>query len=398
MLSRYRAFLAVPGFPRLLISSVLGRMPLGMSSLAVLLLIREQTGSFAIAGLAVGAYTLGGAALAPVQGALIDRYGQPRVLWPCACGQGALLVAIVVAAREEAPEVVLVVLAALAGILLPPISACARALWREATPDPAGREAAYTLDAISQEFIWTLGPLLVAAAVAAFSPAAAVLLCAGITLGGTALFASSELSRRWRGTGSPRSRAGALASPGLRALLTTIALTGLGAGAVQVGLPALAVHVGSPAASGVLLALWSVGSLVGGLYYGARIWRLSVDARYRALLGLLALSTAPLIAASSLPAGVVLSLIAGIAYAPLLACQYALVGALAPRGTTTEAFTWSTAAFVGGISAGAALAGWLAETTGVGACFALGCLAAALAGVLAVVRRRRFELAGSSAD
>ena len=92
MISQYRALFAVPGFARLLVSSILGRLPSGMFSLAVLLLVRQQTGSFLDAGLAVGVFTLTGAALSPLQGTLVDRLGQTRVLLPCAIAQAILLV------------------------------------------------------------------------------------------------------------------------------------------------------------------------------------------------------------------------------------------------------------------------------------------------------------------
>src|SRR5690242_19048053 len=99
MLSTYRSVLSIAGMPRLFSSAVLGRLPQGMSSLAILLLVREATHSFAAAGAAVGANALACAALAPVQGRLIDRYGRSRVLVPVAMTQAAMLVLLVLAAR-----------------------------------------------------------------------------------------------------------------------------------------------------------------------------------------------------------------------------------------------------------------------------------------------------------
>jgi MFS family permease len=78
--ARYRAFLAVPGNARLLMSAIAGRLPLGMTSLAILLLVRLEAGSFALAGIAVGAFTLSSAATTPAQGRWVDRVGGPRVL------------------------------------------------------------------------------------------------------------------------------------------------------------------------------------------------------------------------------------------------------------------------------------------------------------------------------
>ena len=108
MLAPYRALLSLPGLRRLLGAALVGRLPQGMSSLAILLLIRGATGSYAAAGAAVGAYALASAAMAPLQGRLVDRFGRMRVLPPSAIGQGVVLVGLVLAADGHAPIVPLV--------------------------------------------------------------------------------------------------------------------------------------------------------------------------------------------------------------------------------------------------------------------------------------------------
>ena len=129
--------------------------------------------------------------------------------------------ALVVAAQARVAMAALVALAALAGAVQPPVAGCIRALWSQLACDEQSLETAYALDATTQEVIWTLGPLLVGSTAVALSPAAAVLLCAVFTVCGTIFFAASKLSSDWRAQAHERSRAGALASPGLRALLPT---------------------------------------------------------------------------------------------------------------------------------------------------------------------------------
>jgi MFS family permease len=398
VIPRYRDLLSVTGFSRLLVSSVLGRLPSGMFSLAILLFVRGQTGSFLVAGIAVGAFTLAGALMSPVQGIAVDRLGQTRVLLPTAIAQGALLTAFLVLVRGGAPPVAIVVLAVLAGAVLPPISGCIRALWLEVAPDSQALEAAYALDAITQEVIYTLGPLLVGTVAVLLSPSASLALCAAIALAGTLFFAAAPLSRRWRGGLHERARGGALASSGIRVLLVSAVCGGFVVGAAEVGLPALAIRVGARGSAGTMLALFSLGSMVGGLLYTSRRWRGTVGSRYAAVLLAGEVAMAPLVAAHSLAAGLIFSAIAGLGVAPMLSCQFSLVGALAPVGSTTEAFTWHRAATVGGIAGGSALGGALVDGVGVSAAFALGCTGAALAAVLAVVGRRRIVSASQPAS
>ena len=388
MLAKYRSVLSVPGAARLFATALVARLPQGMAPLAVLLLVRGATHSYAAAGLGVGASALATAACAPLLGRQVDHRGRGRVLLPLAAGQAVMYGLLVLAARSNAGAAALIALAALSGALLPPVAPVVRALLREVIDDGDVRETAYALEAVIQEVLWITGPLFVALVIAVSSPDVAVALLGAVCLGGTLLFLRSPLLRPGTAdadTGADRrKRRSALASPELRALLGPVALTGTGLGAIEVGLPSLALHAGSRPASGLLLAMWSLGSMAGGLWYGARAWRSPLARRYRILLVLAVLCTAPLIAARSIPAGVVCSLLAGVTIAPVFSCQYALVGRSVSPGSETEAFTWISAALIGGLAAGSALGGVVIALGGVSAPFVVSCLATTMAALLAV--------------
>jgi MFS family permease len=381
--------LAAPGCARVFATALIGRLPQGMTSLAILLLVRLQTGSFAAAGFAVGAYAFATAAAAPVLGRLVDRLGRRRVLVPAAVLQGVALATLVIAARAGAGAVALVLLAAVGGALMPPIAPSVRALLGELLPDPDVRETAYALESVIQELIWITGPLVVAIVITLTSPQVAVLLSATVCVTGTTLFVSSPGAAGSGSRTAAHQRTPVLAIPELRALLGPVFLNGLAIGAIDVGLPSLALHAGSRPASGLLLALWSVGSVTGGLWYGSRSWRAPLGARYRTLLLVGMACVAPLIAARTIPEGIVGSLVAGLTIAPVFSCQYALVGRAVTAGVETEAFTWVSSALIGGLAAGSALGGSAVGAAGVGAPFALACGAMALAG-LSAIRMRRF--------
>jgi MFS family permease len=397
VIARYRTLFSVPGFTRLLVGSILGRLPSGMFSLAILLFVHGRTGSFLAAGLTVGSFALAGAAVGPALGALVDRAGQTRVLAISACTQAAMLALLVALVRPDghahtrAPLALIVALGALAGAVAPPIAGCVRALWSQVVGEGETLQTAYALDATAQELIWTLGPLLVGSLAALVSPAAAVLACAAITLCGTAYFAASKLSSGWQAHTGERTRRGALSSPGLRVLLATVALSGVVIGAVEVGLPALAVAHRARWSAGPLLALFSLGSMAGGLLYSAARWRRPIGLRYVALLLAMAGCVAPLIAAHALAAAYPLAVLAGLGVAPMLSCQFSLTGALAPADAATEAFTWHRGATIAGMAAGSTLGGSLIGAHGASGAFALGCAGVALAGGLAALWRGRID-------
>jgi hypothetical protein len=191
-----------------------------------------------------------------------------------------------------------------------------------------------------------------------------------------------------------RRRGGALASSSLRLLLCSIGLTGCAWGCLTVGVPALGVQIGSSWDAGILLTLVSAGSLAGGLGYGTRRWAAPLARRYAVLLGAIALSALPLIRVDSLVVVAGLAFVLGIAWAPAMSCQYALVQRAAPTGSVTEAFTWQTSAFVGGASAGAALAGVVAQAARAGGAFALLGGFALAAAALAASRQQQIAAGG----
>jgi MFS family permease len=389
MVARYRSVLLIPGCARLFVTALIGRLPQGMSSLAILLLVRAATHSYPAAGIAVGAFAFATAGGSPLQGRMVDRYGRARVLVPAALGQAGLLVALVLAAAAGAGAAALVVLAAAAGSLSPAIAPSVRALLGEVTSGREARETAYALESVIQELIWVSGPLVVAVVVAFASPSGALLLGAAFCLLGTTLFVRSPLARRRTRTEHHVRPRAALASPELRVLLAPMVLMGTSLGAIDVGLPSLALSAGSRPSSGLLLALWSVGSLSGGLWFGSRSWRAPLAERYRVLTVATVISTAPLIAARTIPEGMACALLAGVTIAPTFSCLYALVGRVVSPGSETEAFTWAASALIVGLAIGSALAGAAIDLAGVSGPFVLSCAASGLTALLALRTRER---------
>ena len=126
----YLDVLRTPFVTRLLSSAVVGRMPTAMAGLALVLLVREAGGSYAVAGLVAGTYSVALALTSPLLGRLVDRVGQTRVLVGCAVAS-ALGFGALAAAGGHVPPVALAGLAALAGASIPPVGACMRALWSD---------------------------------------------------------------------------------------------------------------------------------------------------------------------------------------------------------------------------------------------------------------------------
>ncbi|HEX6701795.1 MAG TPA: MFS transporter [Gaiellaceae bacterium] len=355
-----QAVLAMPHVKALAGASFVARLPRGMASLAVVLLVHEASGSYAVAGGAAGAMAIGDAAISPIQGRLIDRLGQRRVLLPSAVFYLLVLCVLATAAAAHWPPALMIGLAAVGGMAYPPISASMKTLW----PVLVGGEllqTAYAIESLIQQSFFFLGPLLVAALVAVGSPAAAVIATGAFALAGTIGFVASPASRAWRGGGRKRSRTGALAHGGVRLIVAVTVTQSVVFGTLYVAVPAFAARHGNANAAGVLLAVMNVGALAGGLVGASRLTSQRAVNRYLRLSALLAVSIAPLLLARSLATMGLLLAVAGLFVAPTAAASYVLVELVSPHGYRTEAFTWmSTAVAVGG-ALGSTIAGALTD-------------------------------------
>jgi MFS family permease len=389
--ARYAAILRAPHVASLLLASMLARLPYGVYALAAILYLSEARDSYVVAGLVDGAFALGAAAGAPFQSRLIDRLGQRRVLLPAAIVDAAATGALIALTESGAPSASLVACGLVGGVAVPNVGGALRALWPALLRHRGDLlPAAFAVDSVALELLFTAGPLIAALVVAVASPVTALILCAGCSLFGTAAFVTRPPSSAWRpdpGAGS-HGALGALRSSGVRTVAFAAVPVGFCFGAVEISLPAFAEEHGAAELAGVLLATWSIGSVAGGLAYGARTWPRSLQSIYVWISLLLPLGYLPALFASSIPAMALLVLPAGLLIAPQAAACNELIGRLAPPGAVTEAYAWPVTATLIGFAPGTALGGLLVEEVGWHACFAAAAFTAAVGASVVYVYRR----------
>jgi MFS family permease len=399
ILGPYRALLREPGVPRLVVGANLARLTVAMIPLAEVLLVRRRTGSYADAGAVTASWALASGLLAPLQGRLVDRLGQPRVLLPCAAASAAALGGFVAAALGGSPTWVLAVLSAAAGALFPPVGASMRELWKVLLRGDESRVAtAYSFESVIVELVFVAGPAICGLVVAFASPQAAIVGAAVAVAVGTGLMATSRASRTWPPQPSTTGIAGALSDRGLRTLVFLSVPIGGALGVLDIGMPAFARAHGHSSAAGLLLTAFAVGSMAGGLWFGSRRWpAATLYRRFVVVAALFTLGLLPLAAASSLAAMAPLAVLAGIAFAPAVTCMYLLVDRVAPPGTGTEAYTWILTATAGGQALGAGVAGIVAQDSGVRAALLVASGTAFVGVLLALARRRTLASSGEGA-
>ena len=387
--SSYARLLRTPGAGYAFGAATLTRLSYATLSLALLLAVQGATGSFAAAGTVLGAYGVSVLA-SPLVARLIDRYGRPRVLIPLGLGYGSTLLGIAgcaVAGLTFLPTYV--GLAVLAGLTAPPVGPVMRQIWAGVTTTPADRQRAYSLDTVSEEVVFAVGPLAVGGLVGLAGPAAAVAATAVLALVGAVALAVVRLPRAPAATDTGAGRRageagwrGPFTSPGFCWVVLVMVAVGLGLTPLEVAVAARATEAGTPAAAGLLLAALSVGSAVGGLIWGRMHHRRSPTLQLVLLLAVLAAGSVCAAVVQPLSATAVTLALTGLAVSPVFVVTYLMADDLVSPNLRVEASTWLTSLHNLGGAAGAFAAGVVVERYSAQATFLTG---GALLGVTAVV-------------
>ncbi|MFI8168416.1 MFS transporter [Streptomyces sp. NPDC085931] len=362
MATGYLEILRARHAARLLVGTLVGRLPNATAAIAIVLFVRAEGGTYSLAGALAAVYGVANAVGQPVLGRLVDLRGQPRVQLPAAVLSALAMAAFAFSGPGSLPLAYLAVAAA--GLFTPPLEGGLRALWPSVLRREDQVHTAYAMDAVAQEVMFTVGPLLVTLCVSLWSAQAALLVLNVIGVLGALSVVVSPPSRAWRSAPREAHWLGALRSAGLLALLAAFLFIGMALGSITVASVPYADDHGGDAVYGWLMAALGFGALVGGAVYGARQWAGEPARRLRVLVALLVVCYLPLMLMPDAVPMVALTALAGVFLAPAIACAFVLVDRHAPRGTVTEAFSWLVTTFTVGHSVGTGVAGPVVEAGG----------------------------------
>ncbi|MEU9369360.1 MFS transporter [Streptomyces avermitilis] len=403
----YAALFRIPHARRTFTAALVGRLSYGVVSLAMMLTVARETGSYAVAGTVMALFGAMSVVLSPVRAALVDRYGPRRALIPMASLYAGLLAAFAAAAwLPGASAAALGASAVAAGACTPPLGPTMRAVWGEVVEDKLLLQRAYSLDGVAEEILFVSGPLLVGVVVQFAPPAAGVALSAVLVWAGTLAFVLSPVVAGVRPAAAKPAARSAGRLRGGRALVQPVVVAtgvGLSLGAVDLLVMAFAQqrHHGDDVVAWVLAAL-SVGSALGGLLNGAVNWRTSARVRLPLQAGGLGLALLAAGLAPGLGTLAVAVACAGFFVAPALTTSYLIADEAAPPGYRTRAGAWVNTAVNAGNAGGAAGVGLLVGHLSPGLCFAVSGAVAIAAGLLSARGVRgetmRQEAPGSTAE
>ena len=348
-MATYMQVLSRPGVLRVVSSQLFARFPFGLMSLAFVLHIQQISGSYALAGLALGLETIGVAVSGPLLGRWMGGWGVRRTLLVSAAISATTIFVIGLA---PLPAEVLAILCLVVGLSSPPIQSAVRTIYPMLV-ERRQMGTLYALDATLQEVIWIFGPVT-ATFIAAFTNTTVGIVVMGvIQIVGAIWFSSNREIRRVEIPKSKRRLGGVLRS---RIVVSNAVIGALLIGSfsgVEIGTVAVFTD---KATAGIIVGVLSLGSLLGGFLFGHRSrtrWALS-----RYLMVVFVGFAMVFIAPDSAIWVSIAWFIAGLGIAPALGLLGAIIGASVKTADAPEAYGWVGSGQMIGYAGAAAIAGF----------------------------------------
>lgn len=385
----YTAVLRTPGALKFSAAGALARLPMSMVGIGAVLMVQGLYDSYAMAGRVAAVLGLAQAFLAPQIARWVDRRGQRRVLLPALLVSVTGLGGLVTAAVLGAPEWVLWPLAAIAGGSQGSYGSMVRARWNGVLDDPRRLHTAYSLESSVDELVYIVGPVLATTlATAVAAPSALVVAGIAALVGGLLFLVQRSTEPAVVAADAEVRHRPVVLVPGMPVLVLVFVAMGMIFGSMEVVTVAFAEEQGSKGASGLVLAVFALGSMVAGLVYGAR--HFTSPAVRRFVIGMAALGpgVSLFLLAHTLWALAAAMFVAGLAIAPTVITGNGLVQDMVGKHQLTEALTWVGTSIGIGASLGASVAGLRVDDAGATAGFLVPVAAAWFATLLTLAAAR----------
>lgn len=378
---------ALPGF--------IGRFPLAMRTLGCILLIQGITGEYGLAGLVGAVQTLLSAVARPAIGRLADRRGTRLIVGWALLVHAVGIVTLILTAYGDAPVVFLLTASAVIGASSVPYGSFSRARWPRHVTNERDLDRAYALEGMVEEVSFIVGPALVVFLSLEVTPSLGLIVSLVMTtVASLGLLRLPDLAPHGTGFESTRIHA-TLQNPIVLIASGTFLGMGVIFGSIELALVAFAEELGSAGMASVLIALFTVGSLVAAIVYGMISWSIPLRHRLMLCVAWLGVWMLPTAFAPSMMTMIACVMLAGIGIAPAAISASSLIQRGVSSNSLTEAFAWFGSAAATGAALGAMLAGIAIDEWGSDGGQAISVLGGILAIVVAIVGQGRLAQAES---
>jgi len=376
MFSGYLTLFRTPGAMRFSIPGLIARMPISMDSLALIFIVVAVSDSYAIAGALSATASVVIAFATPHWSRVADRIGQSAMLVRVIPVKVFAFCVFTLLVLNETPVWTWFVAIIITEAFSVNTGGLVRRRWLHVlSPDKTTTaedeqdrhlvNTAYSFEALMDEVVFILGPIIVTACATTIAPAA------GIISGIIFLAVGVPLFVKQKDTEPPANpkrevdpHPAVIRNKRVQAVVLPTTLLGGFFGSIAIVTVAFAESRGQAGLSGVLLAIWAAGSAVAAIINGVVKWRLTSASRFLIFLFALTILSIPMLFVHSIPWLAVALFFNGFAIAPLVINAYGVAEGAVPPDQITETLTWVVAGMPMGGAISSALSGQIIDRFG----------------------------------
>ena len=357
MFSPYRKLFAVPGALRFSIAGSIARLPISMTLLAITFVIVHVKHSYTLAGTVATGASLISTVFSPTWSRYADRLGQRRVLRFTVPFYIIFDLIFLIAISKHAPTYIWMTSIFISEMFLPNIGGLTRRRWLWVLgEDRVQINTAYSYEALMDEIIFIIGPIVATSAATFISPAAGMILGFSFMAVGTTLFISQRSTEPAPYEKNSEGKHGfVLAMPVVQAVFFPFIFLGAFFSSTNLTVVGYAQEHHDASYTGLVLAIWAAGSGVAAIFNGSIKWRLSDASRFRINLVFILFLSLPFFYIHSMFILAGALFLSGIGVAPLIVAGYNVAEKSVPSEKVTETLAW----VIAGLSLGGALPGTL---------------------------------------
>ena len=376
----YRALFRTPGGLRFSAAGLVARMPISMDSLAVIFIVVHVSNSYALAGTLAAVASIAISISLPFWSRTSDRIGQRRTLSIAVPLRAILLTIFILLVTTRAPTWTWFIAIIAAELSVINAGGLVRRRWLWALgEDRELINTAYSYEALMDEIVFILGPVIATACATSIAPAAGLIVGLIFMLLGTTAFALQKGSEP---PAHPRDLDDPHPAVMRNLVVQAVVLPSIFIGGFfsATGIVAFAQSQNAAAQTGLVLAIWAAGSAVAAALNGIIKWRKNHAQRFLIFLSALTLLSIPLLFTNNLVYLSIALFCSGLAVAPLIVSAYGVAETAVPPAQITETLAWVIAGMPLGGAFASAISGLVIDNYGAQRAFwvPLGCLCCAL--------------------
>ena len=366
----------LPGALRFSIPGLIARMPISMDSLALIFIVVAVSDSYAIAGALSATASVVIAFATPHWSRVADRIGQSSMLVRVIPVKVFAFCVFTILVLNETPVWTWFVAIIVTEAFSVNTGGLVRRRWLHVlSPDKTSTaederdrhlvNTAYSFEALMDEVVFILGPIIVTACATTIAPVAGIISGIIFLAVGVPLFV---IQKDTEPPATPKREVdphpAVIRNKRVQAVVVPTTLLGGFFGSIAIVTVAFAESRGQAGRSGALLAIWAAGSAVAAIINGVIKWRLTSASRFLIFLFVLTVLSIPMLFVHSIPWLAVALFFNGFAIAPLVINAYGVAEGAVPPDQITETLTWVVAGMPMGGAISSALSGQIIDRFG----------------------------------